>query len=455
MTNTKPVHTAGQPSLSRRIALPVLIAVIGLVIGIAGFEGAGNGWSDQIYPNNTTMFTGLSFSGSQIWAFGSHSTVPAPGSSVAQVYASAAYWDGSSWHATHPAPAGVMSQLISGTSGANGAVWAVGATQNSSQYSDSIPWQPLITRWNGSTWKNMTPSGLPSGGNFFSVSAPSASDVWTVGFVSSKKNPPYQTVAYHYDGAKWHALPSPGTGTGLQSVIALSRTNVWAAGWIGSKGLPDILHWTGSSWNTVPIAGIPSGARTNVNIMRLSFDSPTDGWAVGTYPNPQLSGHTKATQASIPLVAHWNGTRWQTLPTKGFPTSLLISVQDVHAFSASNVWVCGGYSNTIGNPNAFQPFLAHWNGSTWSVNSHINFSTFNGGMANALAGSSSGTIAVLGLDSAGSSLLIGSSAPLAASTITQGFAGLPNGFISLLLEIVGLAILVLSAYLGFRARSTS
>ncbi len=440
MSTAKPTTVSRHLSSFRRFLAALALCVLGIVIAGLGFAGLGNGWSDQIFPSNTTMFTGLAFSGSAVWEFGSRSTVPAPGSSSAKVYAASAYWDGSAWHTQNPSIPGVMSQFDNGTSGPGSTMWAVGATQNSTQYSDSLPWKPLIMEWDGSKWMDKTPASVPLGGQFYSVSAPSRSDVWTVGFVNSKAHPQYQSIAYHYDGTSWHALPSPSAGTGLYAVSALSGSNVWAAGWVGAKGSPALFDWTGSAWKRFPILGVPSSSSTNVNIMSLSFDSPNDGWAVGTYPNSKLSGHVQVSQASIPLVAHWNGSTWHTVSTGGFPSSLLISVQSVQAFSASNVWVCGGYTNTVGNPNAFKPFLAHWNGSTWNVQSQINFSTFNGGMANAVAGSSNGTVAVSGLDSAGSSLLIGSSSPLAARSITTSFAGLPNGVLDLLAEVLGVLL---------------
>jgi hypothetical protein len=81
-----------------------------------------------------------------------------------------------------------------------------------------------------------------------------------------------------------------------------------------------------------------------------------DVWAVGAF---RMSHHRSRT-----LVEHWNGSRWQRVPSPS-PAPRSNGLISVAALSTSDVWAVGtrGHRRTL---------VEHWNGSRWSVVSSPN-----------------------------------------------------------------------------------
>ena len=82
--------------------------------------------------------------------------------------------------------------------------------------------------------------------------------------------------------------------------------------------------------------------------------SPTDSWAVGTALEETVSGGTH----SIGLIEHFDGKQWSMGPQ--FSGVNLLAIR---AVSANDIFAVGGSNVDAGQPN---PFLAHFNGTTWS-----------------------------------------------------------------------------------------
>src|SRR5437763_500867 len=107
----------------------------------------------------------------------------------------------------------------------------------------------------------------------------------------------------HGNGTSWKVVPShaPGTDSSLRAVAAASATNIWT---VGSTFVPDagtlvplILHWNGSRWSAVP--NPQQGA--SGQLAGVAVESSSDAWAVG---NRDLPGNSKT------LIEHWDGRRW-------------------------------------------------------------------------------------------------------------------------------------------------
>jgi hypothetical protein len=68
----------------------------------------------------------------------------------------------------------------------------------------------------------------------------------------------------HWDGTRWLDVPTPDTSKGaLLAVAALAADDVWAVGVHGSGAFLDtgpvrglIEHWNGSRWHVVPTPAI-------------------------------------------------------------------------------------------------------------------------------------------------------------------------------------------------------
>jgi hypothetical protein len=149
----------------------------------------------------------------------------------------------------------------------------------------------------------------------------------------------------------WRVVSTPAVGSsgGLSAVAAVSTRDVWAVG--NTARGPLVEHWDGSRWSVVPSPIVRKGG-----LFDLAAVSANDSWAVGqidrstptVYRNPK------------PLLEHWNGKRWATLPTPS--SSWPAGLSAVSAVSPADIWVVGG-TDARGEPGAV---LVHWDGRRWS-----------------------------------------------------------------------------------------
>jgi len=226
-------------------------------------------------------------------------------------------------------------------------VWAVG------YYTKNGGAQTLIERWNGTSWKVVSSPNVGSSGNvLYGVAAVSATNVWAVGgyINSSGLN---QALIEHWNGTSWQVVSSPNvvsSDSGLVSVVAVSATNVWAAGgYANSRGVGQTLieHWNGTSWQVVSSPNV-AGSDTN-SLYGVAAVSAHDIWAVGFYsPTP--------TGAALTLIEHWNGTSWQVVssPNVGSRDNFLLGVTRVP--SSSSLWAVGLYIDSSGSSKTLTEF---------------------------------------------------------------------------------------------------
>jgi len=244
-------------------------------------------------------------------------------------------------------------------------VWAMGNFNiKGTQISNA-----LIEHWNGSRW-SIVPSPNPGTRSYFlkAVSAVSTNNVWAVGFTSNKGGAGQKTLIEHWDGSQWTIVPSPNTGTQanfLLGVVAISTSNVWAAGLSISSSVGSTLieHWNGTQWSVVPS---PNPGSNFNSLIEARAVSANDIWTVGA-----SVGNNGVFQT---LIEHWNGTRWSIVPSPnvGSHDNFLNSVTTV---STGDVWTVGTSTN---NSNIQRTLIEHWNGTRWSivpspnVGSHLN-----------------------------------------------------------------------------------
>lgn len=114
-------------------------------------------------------------------------------------------------------------------------------------------------------------------------------------------------------------------------------------------------HWSGGRWSIVPLPVSPDPASFTVNTYGVAAVSAADAWAVGNQDWGASGGA---------LIEHWDGSQWSIVPNpgSGLPYTTLWSV---NAVSASDIWAVGGQNaNGAGGQT---PFAEHWDGSSWSV----------------------------------------------------------------------------------------
>ena len=148
-------------------------------------------------------------------------------------------------------------------------IWAVGELWGKK---GNAIFQPFIRHYAGGGWTTVTIPGSPK---FESdqVSASAANNVWVIGLTSSSVA---HSMAYRYDGSRWHKIPVPAQ-TYLQGAVALGPKNVWAFGSSGTIFAPGssvsatVFHWNGTKWRGYSLAhgnlmgeSISASARNNV-----------------------------------------------------------------------------------------------------------------------------------------------------------------------------------------------
>jgi hypothetical protein len=223
----------------------------------------------------------------------------------------ALHWNGTSWQQVTTS-AGFSFSGVASFPPSNAT--AVGTHQTS-----RFAFSPVAFHWNGTSWAQTAalppPHGVPASqlGGPYSLSAPSATDMWTAGsYVTSTE---VKNLAWHWNGTRWTAMSTSLTtpvGSGLTAVAATSAANVWAVGFTNTSGdhgndqAPVSVHRNGTSWApmTTPDPIGPNNGSTVLN--GVSNAGPGNVWAVGSYahnvPGGRGTPHT--------LILRWNGTRW-------------------------------------------------------------------------------------------------------------------------------------------------
>jgi hypothetical protein len=244
------------------------------------------------------------------------------------------------WQVVQPGKTRPITRLIGVTALNATSAWAVGEEA----VGLSAPGFPLIMRWDGTQWTKVTTS-LRWQGRLTSVSVESARQAWAIG-----QDTGFNQHVLRWNGKAWREVAFPGQD---ESGVQLSRVRsaggeTWIVGATGT-GVPLALRWTSGGFVRLPDV-IATGGLSGVQIRGVS-----DVW---------VSGFTaRVGGGSIGLVAHWDGTAWQVLPTP--PSCIFTGVSDVFATTASDVWGGGGCRG-VGTISPVNPLLVHWDGTAWT-----------------------------------------------------------------------------------------
>jgi len=217
------------------------------------------------------------------------------------------HWDGSQWNII-PSPNGGTDDVLNSIAAVSASdIWAVGYNEN-----ESIS-QGVILHWNGTQW-----SIVPSAGSnyyneqLFGVTALSSTDTWAVGSYSKYGMNGPLTFVEHWNGQKWSQVFSPNrsrVGGQFNSVVALSATDIWA---VGTSYVPTptfeqtlVEHWDGTKWS---IVWSPNHPHSGANMLNgVAAVGPDEVWAVGIY--------TASEGYPVPLSERWDGSTWKEVAT--------------------------------------------------------------------------------------------------------------------------------------------
>jgi hypothetical protein len=221
--------------------------------------------------------------------------------------------------------------------------------------------------------------------NLLSVAVTGRANAWAVGDYFVGHTSEQEPLIEHWNGHLWRVAKAPAVGGSaggyLQGVAASSARNAWAVG--SAKGVPLIEHWNGSAWRVMRAAHAGGKGTTNV-LTGIAIASPKSVWAVGSL----FTAH-----GILPLIEHWNGTRWSTVrcPDPGGPAAN--DTLDSVAASKAGVWAAGSSSpgniyhtlvlglvrgkwRKLGSPNPSG--LGNWLGAISAAGSHVLAAGFGG-----------------------------------------------------------------------------
>jgi hypothetical protein len=197
-----------------------------------------------------------------------------------------------------------------------------------------------------------TPPSPDNRSEFSDVATISKNDVWAVGttftnvgFTASR------ALVEHFDGRNWTVVPLPGTaGTDLETVTAVSATDVWA---VGSSRT---LHWDGRAWS---VTTNPS----NLLIRKVEHGHGGLVMALGVnLVSQQFEVLTRTANTWQPI-----STPTPPLPASGPPCDGGLLINGLTVLTTSDLWVAGGTTKGGNFPTNGCPYAAHWNGSSWTT----------------------------------------------------------------------------------------
>ena len=300
-----------------------------------------NGTSWQVVASNAKKGTTLNaltvISANDIWAVGR-------GSGNTNGIGVAIHWNGTQWSVVHTPNPGTGSGLFGVSAVSSNNVWATGLVD---QTGSGAFYDTLVEHWNGKNWQIVrSPSSSTEADNLQSVSVVSAKDIWAVGTINVGGSLGYQPEIEHWNGIKWSNVVPPNSGkdSALNSVVALSSTNVWIVGSANNQTL--VEHFDGSNLTMVSSPNVGTG---NNYLFSVTAISANNIWAVGYYVNSSNIDQT--------LIEQWNGTSWNVVqsPNVGTGNSLLNGVSAVP--TTSQVWAVGVYGPDF---TRYKTFTEHY-----------------------------------------------------------------------------------------------
>lgn len=234
----------------------------------------GQAWTVESPKDPPHQVNGLlSVSGSagdDVWAGGY--TVNEKAKTLATLF----HWDGNTWSPFHLIH-GPIGDPVDGLARIGSRYWATGPCSGGCE---SAGWRGMVAELAGDgKWNDMP---TPNLGHTADIDGTATDDVWVVG----------DGMVSRFDGSSWHRLPRPGIGL-LRAVATPSAGLTMVLG-------PEVAAvWDGSSWQAVSTPRVGQ-------LLDLSLDSDSSGWAVGT------TGRSA-------LLERWDGREFQRyLPDGGF-----------------------------------------------------------------------------------------------------------------------------------------
>jgi len=246
-------------------------------------------------------------------------------------------WNGTKWSiADTPDPGSQRDMLFGASALSKDNVWVVG-----DQESGNGIFETLAEHWDGHRWTAVpTPDPAPDGNHLYAVDAVSPNDVWAVGESLRGTDGGGQPLVEHWDGQRWTVAfgPAGGATDELLDGVTATSSGLWAVGESDSPaggGQPLILQLAaGHVGQVAQLPALPDGADwSNLYGVAISGGSV---WADGTYVDP-------ATDNNNELVLHTVGGKWQlaTAPEPGSGSNIPGGLASIDG----QLWLAGMYDD--------------------------------------------------------------------------------------------------------------
>jgi len=219
--------------------------------------------------------------------------------------------------------------------------------------------------FDGATWTQIPLAPVSGSLTLNSVVALSANNVWAVGFFQNSSGFDTQVVQ-HFDGTKWTRVRDLNLvgktlngalvlSDALVSITALSPTDIWACGYLLTQSgftqalVPFVERFNGTKWS---LSGVPAatGSDVMIGVNAISVISDTDAWMVAFQDVNGQDGQGEA--------FHFDGTRWKLFPT---PAAASSTLRAVAAVASNDVWAVGDQSDLT------RTLIEHFDGTKWTV----------------------------------------------------------------------------------------
>jgi hypothetical protein len=256
------------------------------------------------------------------------------------------HYDGTAWSA------------VPGSPGLGTPLWASGPNDL---------WASIL-HFDGTSWTQTTLPGVygadaGSGGygeDYFSLTSLSGTgpnDLWAAVAILQDEDEVQPAVGdgiLHWNGSSW-AIATTQMGTATTPLVwANDVADAWAV--LG----PTTLHWDGCQWSVVPSPWAIADAGAGGSVTALWGSARSDVWAAAFSAPASLGG-------TPPLsMWHWTGASWTEAATNVFPSA---SGAALPAYEAASNAVSLTGSGSRDAWAAMGPNLAHWDGTSWTVES--------------------------------------------------------------------------------------
>jgi hypothetical protein len=288
-----------------------------------------------------------------------HSVSASSASDIWAVGQTAIHFDGSKWTAfSVPDIKGDNTSRLGGVVDfAPNNAWTVGIINIGLGNTNQVIEHFDGTKWSRSPGPQFQPSDEPS---LESLTAISPSDMWAAGFILTNGGQSLFPLFEHYNGTSWTAFETAfGDGT-IFGVSADATNDVWAVGSV-AEAATFVEHYDGNSWTVVPSPSPGAGFNILFGVVALA---PNDVWAAGYFTE-----QVNSTRPTKTLIEHWDGTSWKIVssPNVG-PHSVYQSNElwGITAVSATDIWAFGALFAADGSEQQ-STLVLHWNGTNWSI----------------------------------------------------------------------------------------